>query len=65
MNEGAKIFQALLPVNLHRRLTTAAYESNLSKSEIVRIAIELFLENKSNRKTSGGSANEKIQKTST
>ena len=44
--EGMRVFQAHLPVSLHRKLTETCFRLNVSKSEVARIAIEAFLEKK-------------------
>lgn len=45
MKEGAKIFQMLLPVSLHQKLSEICFRSKMSKSQIGREAIEVFLKN--------------------
>jgi predicted transcriptional regulator len=44
-NEGMRVFQAHLPVSLHRKLKEISKKFEISKSEIARKAIEAFLEN--------------------
>lgn len=57
-NEGMRVFQAHLPVSLHKKLTETCFRLNMSKSEVARNAIEDFLKNKDIQKTSLGNSNE-------
>lgn len=56
-NEGMRVFQAHLPVSLYRRLTETSSKLNVSKSEVARNAIALFLEN-TKSKTVGNVGND-------
>lgn len=46
-NEGMRVFQAHLPVSLHRKLSEVCFRLKVSKSEVARNAIETFLKNPS------------------
>lgn len=48
-NEGMRVFQALLPVSLHRKLSEVCFRLKVSKSEVARNAIEAFLKNASHK----------------
>ena len=43
--EGMRVFQVHLPVSLHRKLTETCLRLNISKSEVARRAIDVFLKN--------------------
>lgn len=45
--EGMRVFQAHLPVSLHRKLSEVCFRLKVSKSEVARNAIETFLKNPS------------------
>ena len=68
--EGMRVFQAHLPVSLHRKLSEFSQSFSVSKSEIARNAIRKYLKDKientlnSTRKSRCGEGrkNEKIKK---
>ncbi|OHB51222.1 MAG: hypothetical protein A2099_05795 [Planctomycetes bacterium GWF2_39_10] len=56
-NEGMRVFQAHLPVSLHRKLSEACFRLKVSKSEIARNAIDAFLRNKGYEGAKNGNGN--------